>query len=481
MKKSLDSLLADHIYKKSMSNSPNKWQDLLRRWISGDANLNDERSLEGMAADDPFLADALEGYRQLPEATHARSLTSLKKQLRERSQSGEQSRGGLLLRIAAVGVCLLAAWFVIQQMDALQAPIAESTQHQPAAKKENRVVQGLKSQLANDSMQAEADEAVAGIETEQTAPTTFYNNRQLTDPPKRVQRYNDLDTVASEGPIAQLAPTPATETKRYRTGNEQKDAIEPSSFPDFQKTSTVTTNSNLAVEVSAPEQNAEFSADEYVQIDSILVEDKVLAFDEQMAGKADEQGELLTIKGKVTDSSGEPLIGASVLVNTTNFATVTDLQGFFSVQSPLVDPALTVSYTGYESQELQLKDEDFVNIALSEGVALDEVSIQALSSKARAKKEASPVAQIAEPKGGFRKFERYILQNLKMPQAAIDAGINGTVMLGFRLDANGRPIAFEVFRSLGYGCEEEAIRLLEEGPKWKGATDTLHSYTFEFK
>ena len=68
-----------------------------------------------------------------------------------------------------------------------------------------------------------------------------------------------------------------------------------------------------------------------------------------------------------------------------------------------------------------------------------------------------------------------------MPQAAIDAGVKGQVTVAFRIGKNGYPADLEVVRSLGYGCDEEAIRLLKEGPKWKGPSGTLHNYVFDFK
>lgn len=54
------------------------------------------------------------------------------------------------------------------------------------------------------------------------------------------------------------------------------------------------------------------------------------------------------VKGTVTDPDGEPLIGATVQVQNTKVAVVTDLDGNFTIDA---DPAqsLTVSYVGYNS------------------------------------------------------------------------------------------------------------------------------------
>lgn len=60
-----------------------------------------------------------------------------------------------------------------------------------------------------------------------------------------------------------------------------------------------------------------------------------------------------TIKGTVTDETGAPIIGASVLIKGTTIGTVTDLNGYFELQSPEPSPTLVISYTGYNVQEVK--------------------------------------------------------------------------------------------------------------------------------
>lgn len=58
-----------------------------------------------------------------------------------------------------------------------------------------------------------------------------------------------------------------------------------------------------------------------------------------------------TVKGVVTDSNGEPIIGATVRVVGTQTATVTDLDGNFALQAPK-NSKIEVSYIGYQTQTL---------------------------------------------------------------------------------------------------------------------------------
>ncbi len=64
-----------------MSKQDPQTQKLLRRWLAGLTGHRDERQLGREAAEDPFLRDALTGYRQYPESDHESKLAQLRTQL----------------------------------------------------------------------------------------------------------------------------------------------------------------------------------------------------------------------------------------------------------------------------------------------------------------------------------------------------------------------------------------------------------------
>ena len=98
--------------------------------------------------------------------------------------------------------------------------------------------------------------------------------------------------------------------------------------------------------------------------------------------------EKYTIKGTLTDSSGEPIIGAALVVKDTEKGTVTDFDGHFSLPSEDSCLVLVVSYVGYISKETEVCAGRDNKIVLEEnGTSLDEVVVTALGSDRRAKKE----------------------------------------------------------------------------------------------
>lgn len=81
------------------------------------------------------------------------------------------------------------------------------------------------------------------------------------------------------------------------------------------------------------------------------------------------------ISGKVIDASGDPVIGANVVEKETTNGTITDMSGNF-VLSVNPNAVLSVSYIGYVSKDIQVKDRSSFTISLEEdSELLDEVVV----------------------------------------------------------------------------------------------------------
>ena len=93
----------------------------------------------------------------------------------------------------------------------------------------------------------------------------------------------------------------------------------------------------------------------------------------------------LTLKGVVKDVKNEPLIGVNVLIKGTTTGAITDLDGAFTLNVKKGD-VLVISYTGYETQEVMVKDNFPLNIVLKENLTeLNEVVVTALGIKKETK------------------------------------------------------------------------------------------------
>jgi protein TonB len=77
------------------------------------------------------------------------------------------------------------------------------------------------------------------------------------------------------------------------------------------------------------------------------------------------------------------------------------------------------------------------------------------------------VEEMPEFPGGMAKLADYLAKNIKYPQMARESGIQGRVFVNFVIETDGSVSKVNVMRSLGGGCDEEAMRVVKAMPKWK--------------
>ena len=74
--------------------------------------------------------------------------------------------------------------------------------------------------------------------------------------------------------------------------------------------------------------------------------------------------------------------------------------------------------------------------------------------------------QQPEFKGGFAAMLKYVGDNMHYPEAAVKAGIQGTIFVKFVVEKTGKLTNIQVERGIGTGCDEEAIRIIKSMPDW---------------
>lgn len=167
------------------------------------------------------------------------------------------------------------------------------------------------------------------------------------------------------------------------------------------------------------------------------------------------------VSGKVVDDAGNPLPGVSIVVKSKGTGVSTNLEGEFEIEAS-VGETLVASFIGMESEEVALNDNKQITIEMEPDVAqLSEIVVTYGS-----KTEYDNTYYEAEPTGGYAAFNSYIKNNLIYPEEALENKTKGRVVLRLTISATGSIANIEVTKSLGNGCDEEAVRLIKEGPKW---------------
>ena len=106
--------------------------------------------------------------------------------------------------------------------------------------------------------------------------------------------------------------------------------------------------------------------------------------DQIIVTKSNSADKIIRITGKVTDTNGEPIIGANVSTKGTTLGTITDMNGSFLLDVPS-ETVISISYIGYLTQEVKVKQQTSLNIVLKEDTqALEEVVVVGYGTVKRA-------------------------------------------------------------------------------------------------
>jgi len=209
---------------------------------------------------------------------------------------------------------------------------------------------------------------------------------------------------------------------------------------------------------------------------------------------------LNTFNGQVLDKLNKPVPGASIVIPGRQQTYLTDSLGNFAFT--LADTAVKVSVAsvGYTQRYFTLRNSN--NFGAGNGLvnnnasynksiaannaaafsnrivlqqsnpALNEVVVvgygarkkEVLNNRLDADNDTKPNPLEAEPVTGWDEFNDYLDRSKKIPDGADD--IHGNVVVRFNVDSDGTLKNFAIEKSLSDALDAEAIRLVKEGPSW---------------
>jgi TonB family protein len=178
-----------------------------------------------------------------------------------------------------------------------------------------------------------------------------------------------------------------------------------------------------------------------------------------------------TITGRIMSvEDDEALPGVNVIVKGSGVGTITDIEGNYSIEVPENEGVtLVYSSVGYSQEEVEVNEQSEVNVNIEPDItALSEIVVTGYGTQSS---EEEPEYSFTPPRpvGGQTVFKNYVTEYLKYPESALDKQILGTVKLKFTVAPDGTIKNMEVIKSLGSDFDQEAMRLVHEGPAWEPA------------
>lgn len=168
---------------------------------------------------------------------------------------------------------------------------------------------------------------------------------------------------------------------------------------------------------------------------------------------------------------GEPLSGAAVQVEGSSRGSITDEEGYAEIDV-LPGAAVQISRTDYTTRKVRVSEDD----EPARHTVMMESSGTPSGKKTAAPDNDEDTVLVAEQMptfqgGDLNTFRNWVQEGLRYPQGALDAGIEGRVVITFVVDKEGVVTDAEILQSPDTRFSDEVIRRLRESPKWNPARD----------
>jgi TonB family protein len=190
--------------------------------------------------------------------------------------------------------------------------------------------------------------------------------------------------------------------------------------------------------------------------------------------------EELTVKGRITTSDGKGLPGVAIVIANSNSGTTTDMEGNYLIKV-MRGKQLVFSFVGFKTQVIDATQNEQNVIMQTEPKELGEVVVAAYGSEPSKGEAASGqeeskltkngeiftvVEQNPEFPGGLSELGRYLGRNIRYPAPARRANVEGKVFVLFVVSKDGDIRSPKITKGIGFGCDEEALRVVLGMPRW---------------
>jgi hypothetical protein len=464
--------------------------DIERYW-KGQLSAADMHRMEKAAMDDPFLADALEGYKSretVPGSGVEADMADLRSRLQERVNAAKRKRPAVIAywwKVAAAVIVIAGGTWLY-------------TSNRSNEQDQNTL--GFQGDVAKNNT-APAAENKAPAEKEQPAPSavaktdsSFVSNHDGTA--MSFDSSSPVVATLSQDKILQQKDEYKSQPLTVKPAPLQLETKNDSNALAFQRSNYTTTSAlqrpgNLreklskSVEPNLPvkqkEQDAEKLADDFMArkemkaVDLGKKEEKLQRADTVSANAGvaafGKLNLMNTFNGAVYNNLNQPMSNATVKVNGLSTGTVTDQLGNFSFKTMDSSLDVSVSSIGYSTQNFTLRNNTVHHnrvVLQPDTRSLSETIVVGYGTRKKARqttKDLTVNVLDAEPSVGWDEYNEYLQKNKRVPDNFTD--VRGDVVITFDIDSKGLMKNYKVEKSLNDTFDTEAIRLIKYGPGWK--------------
>ena len=465
-------------------------EDITRYW-QGKLSPQEMHAMEMAAMDDPFLADAMEGYSNANAATAETEIRELQHRLKERTSGA-----------TVVPLLKKNKWWTVAALLILLCGVGALTyrlflQNNYSTEQTTAAITN-KDSFASGLVE-KADSNVSAVSPQNGLDTLKFMNADTTAYPSYATISPDKTKANWSGSVSQQP------VREISTDDLQ--------IPDYNYKST---RDSLQLIARAAEQEKKANANAYLKSETQRNDSPAYAQNdasrsrrnapESLDGRAAgvvqrnvqnnqatvpaardlEQNNLAfnNFSGRVLDRNNMPIPYATVRTNNAPL-TATDQNGYFNIKS--YDSVLNLSATsiGFVARNFTMRNNEPVDVVLDHAdKKLQEVVVVGYGTQKKKDVTGSPTLSVfvmdTEPVVGWSDYNKYIetnrfatvptqkvFEDYQRRRDTAATGARREVVVVFNVSKTGKLSNFRIEKSLGKQEDAEAIRLIKEGPAWR--------------
>ena len=427
---------------------------LLDQYRLGTISESDRQKLEQLSIADDFVFTALEGINnEMSSKKESISMDGLRNKLLERVETKKTRRLPVWIPSVAAAILLIVGglWLFNPTSDLGNDPVFADA----SKAKEAKDIEFTEDEASNETIELK-NETITQSEVVNTT-----NQSDDREQEKKIVVTQKENSGATKPPV-KIIPPPAVVDEKYSDTDQGGDFANrpsqsiPKDYDDVFAEEEIM--EEMDSDVLQGDLNTEYSPERKssapVSAKAKKQQPTMERFDGASAQVENESNRSPIYKGIITDQYNEPLIGVSIVVLGTDKGYITDYDGKVEISDVFIDkPRALVSYTGFKSIEIPLREE--FTVQMQEGALLSEVVVV-----------GNGIAGISSPEMGWDKFNSLVESSL------ISQNASSNIQLDFTVGQNGVPSDFKIIKGKDSPLTPMLINLIKTSGKWSPGSGT---------
>lgn len=426
----------------------------IEQYLAGNLSPRQMHAMEKAALDDPFLAEAIEGYETVKDKEWNNHLVALREAIAGKGSVAKviplhKSKNNRWKAVAAI--------LIIGSGTTLTYLL---TQNKPEDTNKPEIAQTIP--VLKDSI-INTDQASAVSVTQSLNPDASVSSEEKKAIPGSLVKVEKISNKPEPGIILEPGAPVFKPAAPIASGAVSVDDKAVVMAPEAEnKNADQVKEINTERNKSAAKQN---------------IETDVLASRQRNQATVPAKKEAVLnnfFNAQVVGADNTPLPFTNISIKKENFGTYADANGVVRLVSTDSVLVVEVKSVGYQSKTFALRNnQPQAKIVLQEDeVAFKDKTVISGSGKntlqrsRRATLLTDSVVNV-EPADGWDNYNTYVANNLDIPESMLKSDFHGEVELSFDVKSNGTISNMRVNKSLGAEYDEAAKRLILDGPQWK--------------